>query len=186
MPVPLTTWLEILPGLHREPIGSRAHKEWVGQIDGKIRGSSAVGTVQECGNQRSGKVTRGIGIDVNIERRCGTASLGIFTHHAHASDEGVDIKGRSGQDEVVSRLIVERGHRQLELLRADVYRRFRCWVVILIPEDEAGWKFRRCQNAYVSLVGARSNRRLHCAPKHALPFSTSLSERKRDQRNGQE
>src|SRR6185295_17958337 len=108
MPIPLSTWLEILPGLHRDPIGSRAHKEWVGQIDREIRGSSAVGTVQECGNQRSGKVTRGIGIDVNIERRRGAASFGIFTHHAHASDEGIDTKGRSGQYEVVSRLVVER------------------------------------------------------------------------------
>lgn len=122
-------------------------------------------------------MTRGIGIDVNIERRRGTASFGIFTHHAHASDEGVDTEGWSGQDEVVSCLVVERGHRRLELLRADTDRRFRCWVVILIPQDEAGRKFRRWQSVRLTVAIARNDGKLRRALDSTLPFDTSLRER---------
>ena len=130
-------------------------------------------------------MTRGIGIDVNIEGRRGTASFGIFTHHAHASDEGVDIKGRSGQDEVVSRLVVKRGHRRLELLRADVNRRFRCWVVILIPQDEAGWKFRHWRSARIAVAVARSGRKLRDVRRRASLASGSLPEREWDHAHGE-
>src|SRR5262245_59866512 len=67
---------------------------------------------------------------VNVERRRGTASLGIFTYHTDLRDVK-DVEREQIHDEVVSRLVVERGHRLLELLRADTERRFRCCVIVL-------------------------------------------------------
>jgi len=75
-------------------------------------------------------VARAVPVKVNVERRRGTASLGIFTHHTDFSDVK-DVEREQIHDEVVSGLVVERGHRRLELLRADTERRFRCWVIVL-------------------------------------------------------
>ena len=184
MPEPLTIWVKILPSLDGDPTGSRGYGDGMGQIDRKVRGSSGVRQIEVSANQCSGKIARAIAVKVNVERRRGTASFGIFTHHAHSSDENVDTRGRSGQDEVVSRLVVERGHRRLEVLRADVDRRFRCGVVVLIVEDEARWKFPRWQSGRVAVAVARSDGKLHRAPGRGLLFSGSLCECEWDRAHG--
>jgi hypothetical protein len=110
-------------------------------------------------------VARCVPVEVNVERRRGTASLGIFTHHADLRDvkdvEGIQIHG-----EVVSHLVVERGHRRLELLRADTERRFRCCVVVLAKGRAVG-----------------SRRRVFVA---ATSRDVSLSERERNHTGRQE
>jgi hypothetical protein len=63
--------------------------------------------------------------------------LGIFTHHADLRDVK-DVEREQIHDEVVSRLLVERGHRRLELLRADTERRFRCCVIVLAKGRAVG------------------------------------------------
>ena len=75
-------------------------------------------------------MARCVPVKINVERRRGTASLGIFTHHIDFRDVK-DVERKQIHDEVVSRLVVERGHRRLELLRADTERRFCCCVVVL-------------------------------------------------------
>lgn len=62
--------------------------------------------------------------------------MGIFTHHTDFRDVK-DVERGQNHDEVVSRLVVERGHRGLELLRADTERRFRCCVIVLGIEGGA-------------------------------------------------
>jgi hypothetical protein len=81
-------------------------------------------------------VPRCVPVKVNVERRRGTASLGIFTHHTDFRDVK-EVEREQIHDEVVSRLVVERGHRRLELLRADAERRFRCCVIVLAIEGRA-------------------------------------------------
>ena len=56
--------------------------------------------------------------------------MGIFTHHTDLIDVK-DFGREQNHDEVVSYLVIERGHRRLELLRADTERQFRCWVIVL-------------------------------------------------------
>jgi hypothetical protein len=63
--------------------------------------------------------------------------LGIFTHHTDFRDVK-EVEREQIHDEVVSRLVVERGHRRLELLRADTERRFRCCVVVLAKGRAVG------------------------------------------------
>ena len=63
--------------------------------------------------------------------------MGIFTHHTDFRDVK-DVEREQIHDEVVSRLVVERGHRRLELLRADTERRFRCCVVVLAKGRAVG------------------------------------------------
>ena len=63
--------------------------------------------------------------------------MGIFTHHTDFRDVK-DVERVQIHDEVVSRLVVERGHRRLELLRADTERRFRCCVVVLAKGRAVG------------------------------------------------
>jgi hypothetical protein len=91
--------------------------------------------------------------------------LGIFTHHADLRDvkdvERIQIHG-----EVVSHLVVERGHRRLELLRADTERRFRCCVVVLAKGRAVG-----------------SQRRVFAA---ATSGDVSLPERERNHKDRQE
>jgi hypothetical protein len=82
-------------------------------------------------------VARCVPVKVNVERRRGTASLGIFTHHTDFRDVK-DVEREQIHDEVVSRLVVERGHRRLELLRADTERRLRCCVVVLAKGRAVG------------------------------------------------
>lgn len=62
--------------------------------------------------------------------------MGIFTHHIDFRDVN-DVERGQIQVDVVSRLVDERGHRRLELLRADTERRFRCWVIVLAIEGKA-------------------------------------------------
>src|SRR4029077_2370097 len=81
--------------------------------------------------------SRCVPVKINVERRCGTASLGIFTHHTDFRDVK-DVEREQIHDEVVSRLVVERGHRRLELLGADTERRFRCCVVVLAKGRAVG------------------------------------------------
>ena len=71
-------------------------------------------------------------------------------------------------DEVVSRLVVERGHRRFELLRADAERRLRCGIVVLIVKRAARWKFRRWQTARVAVAIARSDGKLRRVSGRAL------------------
>ena len=80
---------------------------------------------------------RCVPVKVNVERRRGTASLGIFTHHKDFRDVK-EVEREQIHDEVVSRLVVERGHRRLELLRADTERRFRCCVIVLAEGRAVG------------------------------------------------
>ena len=80
---------------------------------------------------------RCVPVKVNVERRRGTASLGIFTHHTDFRDVK-EVEREQIHDEVVSRLVVERGHRRLELLRADTERRFRCCVIVLAEGRAVG------------------------------------------------
>jgi hypothetical protein len=129
VPKPLAIWIEILHSLHRDPIGSRV-EEAGRQVDRKVRGSSRVRLIKQRLNQFAGYVTRCIPVKVNVERRRGTASFGIFTHHMDFRDVK-DVERDQTHDEVVSYLVVERGHCRLELLRADTERRFRCCVVVL-------------------------------------------------------
>ena len=82
-------------------------------------------------------MARCVPVKVNVERRRGTASLGIFTHHTDFRDIK-DVEREQNHDEVVSRLVVERGHRRLKLLRADTERRFRCCVVVLTKGRAVG------------------------------------------------
>lgn len=63
--------------------------------------------------------------------------MGIFTHHTDFRDVK-DVERVQIHDEVVSRLVVERGHRRFELLRADTERRFRGWVVVLAKGRAVG------------------------------------------------
>ncbi len=63
--------------------------------------------------------------------------MGIFTHDTDFRDVK-DVEREKIHDEVVSRLVVERGHRRLELLRADSERRFRCCVVVLAKGRAVG------------------------------------------------
>jgi len=63
--------------------------------------------------------------------------LGIFTHHTDFRDVK-EVEREQIHDEVVSRLVVERGHRRLELLRADTERRFRCCVIVLAEGRAVG------------------------------------------------
>ena len=63
--------------------------------------------------------------------------MGIFTHDTDFRDVK-DVEREQIHDEVVSRLVVERGHRRLELLRADTERRFRCCVVVLAKGRAVG------------------------------------------------
>jgi len=84
---------------------SRTEDDGVGETDGKVSGSSCVRQIEVSTNECARQIARAIAVKINVERRRGTASLGIFTHHAHCGDIDVDAKGRSGQDEVVSGLI---------------------------------------------------------------------------------
>ena len=106
-------------------------------MDRKVRGSSRVRLIKQCLNQLAGQVARCVPVKVNVERRRGTASLGIFTHHADFRDVK-DVERGQNHDEVVSRLVVECGHRRLELLRADTERRFCCCVVVLAKGRAVG------------------------------------------------
>jgi hypothetical protein len=63
--------------------------------------------------------------------------LGIFTHRTDFRDIK-DVERVQIHDEVVSRLVVERGHRRFELLRTDAERRFRCCVVVLAKGHAVG------------------------------------------------
>jgi hypothetical protein len=63
--------------------------------------------------------------------------LGIFAHHIDFRDVK-DVEREQIHDEVVSRLVVERGHRRLELLRANTERRFCCWVIVLAKGRAVG------------------------------------------------
>ncbi len=158
----------------------------MGKIDRKIRGSSRVRQIGVSTNQCARQIARAIAVKVEVEGRCGTAFFGIFPHHAHSTDKDVDTRGWSGQHEVVSRLVVERGHRRFEGLRADVDRRFHCWVVVLIPQDIARWKFRPCQRARVAVAVARSDGKVHGAPGSASLASSSLRECERENAHTQE
>jgi len=82
-------------------------------------------------------VARCVPVKVNVERRRRTASLGIFTHHTDFRDVK-DVEREQNHDEVVSRLVIERGHRRLKLLRADTERRFRCCVIVLAEGRAVG------------------------------------------------
>lgn len=93
-------------------------------------------------------MARAVPVKVNVERRRGTASLGIFAHHTDFGDVK-DVEREQIHDEVVSGLVVERGHRRLELLRADTERRFRCCVVVL-AKGRAGKTGRRQQPAFAA------------------------------------
>jgi hypothetical protein len=104
--------------------------------------------------------------------------LGIFTHHTDFRDVK-DVERGQNHDEVVSRLVVERGHRRLELLRADVDRRLRCGVVVLIVQDDH-WSFRRWQRACVAVAVSRSDGKLHRAADRGFLSSGSLCEREWD------
>jgi hypothetical protein len=68
VPEPLTVCIEILPRLHRDPIGPGGQGERVPQVNHKIRGRSGIGPVEERDDQRSGKVARPICVKVNVER----------------------------------------------------------------------------------------------------------------------
>ena len=141
VPEPLTVCIEILPRLYRDPMGSRVEGDGVGQTDRKVSGSSRVSQIEVSTHRCPRQIARAIAVKVHVERRRGTASFGIFTHHPHCSDINVDARGRSGQDEVVSSLIIKCVKCWLEILRADADRRFRGRIVVLIPKHSAVWQF---------------------------------------------
>lgn len=144
VPEPLPVWVEILDSLHRNPIGPRRREyaDWR-PLNSKIRRRPGIGPVEKRSNQRARHMARYVGVDVNIERRRRSAAFRILAHHAHSGEVQEDWWRRNIHNEVVGRLVVERVHRLLELLRTDAERRFRCRVVILVPEAAARWNFWR-------------------------------------------
>ena len=161
---------------------SRTEGDRVGQTDRKVRGSSGVRQIEVGTSQCAGQIARAIAVKVDVERRRGTASLGIFTHHAHCSDISVDARRWSGHDEVVSSLIIECLKCRLEVLRADGHRLLRCWVVVLIPKHSAIWEIWNCQNARAGVV--KSGGMLPRIRGGALLASGSLSKRERNHAQG--
>jgi hypothetical protein len=94
VPEPLPVWIEILHGLHRNPVRPRrreyAHRR---PADLKVRRSSRVRPVEERGNSCTGQVARAICVKINVERRRRSAPCGILAHHAHSSNVQEDRWG---------------------------------------------------------------------------------------------
>src|SRR6187551_3581011 len=157
---------------------SRTEDDGVGETDGKVTGSSCVRQIEVSTNEWAGQIARAIVVKVKVERRGGTASLGIFTHHAHCGDKDVDARGRSGQDEVVSSLIIKCVKCRLEVLRADGDRLLRCRAVVLIPKHSAVWQTWNCQGARAGV--ATSGGMLPRVRGSALLAGGSLSKREWD------
>ena len=102
--------------------------------------------------------------------------MGIFTHHTDFRDVK-EVEREQIHDEVVSRLVVERGHRRLELLRADTERRFRCCVIVLAEGRAVGSPqrvFAAATSGDVSLPERERNHKGRQEQKHVKRASKEM------------
>src|SRR5205814_3426282 len=88
-----------------------------------------------------------------------------------------EVESEQIHDEVVSRLVVERGHRRLELLRADTERRFRCCVIVLAEGRAVGSPqrvFAAATSGDVSLPERERNHKGRQEQKHVKRASKQM------------